>query len=690
MSGRRWIFILLAAVQISAIGCQVDGGATKMWNPFASLKKTDVMDDGQLPKFVRRATDDEKETDEEKKQIETPIDDGRVKTLLAEGQRALQENRIAEARQAYREVLQLVPDDPTAHHGLAMVADLTEQWAEADDHYRHALRSRPRDANLLCDIGYSYLLQNRYSEASSYLSQAIQINPNHENAHTNLALLDLRQGNREAARQRLLQRYGNSATVTQLLAALESQTGLKTATGLAATAPSIPENASFEEIREIANRERIAAEQRRAALNIPVDHNAAINSVSPASHMNVSGQYEAAGLQESLGQPSRFGGSNIDPAMAVTPSIAGYPSGNAAPGDSVPNTGSPFPYSVPQQFGGTTGITSHAHPLVGNQNVNPASAITGSMAGSWNQNSMPPQNPTLSPLSNGNLQYPTNPGQANFSSQQPASVNDTAPQTANTAPGSGGLIPVRPSGAFQPPVPGVSYGQPFGFGQRPVESASYQDSGNAVAPFGTTSNGIVAYGNMTGQSAGNMPGQQNSDAVQQYPNTGRNNAHVQIEGLNAGPGSLFPVGQGAGHQDGTLRMENVSSPGSNAVINGAMFGQPVSTLPAQEWMMQQQQKIQQLNSNQQLSNEPGPKYSEQDYRNPQYSGNSSTGSKFGMPSENAATTGTTTAPRPGNPAPPVNPLASYENQLRQLDNQYNNTLQQLDRNATSTMPRAQY
>jgi len=106
--------------------------------------------------------------------------------------------------------------------------------------------------------------------------------------------------------------------------------------------------------------------------------------------------------------------------------------------------------------------------------------------------------------------------------------------------------------------------------------------------------------------------------------------------------------------------------------------------------MQQQQKIQQLNSNQQLSNEPGPKYSEQDYRNPQYSGNSSTGSKFGMPSENAATTGTTTAPRPGNPTPPVNPLASYENQLRQLDNQYNNTLQQLDRNATSTMPRAQY
>ena len=210
MSGRRWIFTLLAAVSISATGCQVDGGATKLWNPFARADKTDVREDGQLPKFVRRATEDEKPS-----QIEAPVAESRVDALLAEGQRALQENRMPEARQAYQEVLQLIPDDPTAHHGFAMVADLTGQWAEADDHYRQALQSRPRDANLLCDMGYSYLLQNRYSEASSYLSQAIQVNPNHEYAHSNLALLDLRQGNREAARQRLMQRYENPAKVAE-------------------------------------------------------------------------------------------------------------------------------------------------------------------------------------------------------------------------------------------------------------------------------------------------------------------------------------------------------------------------------------------------------------------------------------------------------------------------------------------
>ena len=106
--------------------------------------------------------------------------------------------------------------------------------------------------------------------------------------------------------------------------------------------------------------------------------------------------------------------------------------------------------------------------------------------------------------------------------------------------------------------------------------------------------------------------------------------------------------------------------------------------------MEQQQKIQQFNSQQQPPDQNGQGYSEQGYSNRQDSGNSPTGSNFGMPNESTATTGNTTAPRPGNPAPPVNPLAAYENQLRQLDNQYNNTLQQLDGNASATVPRAQY
>ena len=655
MSGRRWIFTLLAAVPISATGCQVDGGARTMWNPFVRADKSDAMGDEQLPKFVRRVTEGE---NEESKRMEVPIAASRVQALIAEGQRALQDNRIPDAKLAYNEVLQFIPDDPTAHHGLAMAADLTEQWAEAEDHYRQALRSRPRDANLLCDIGYSYLLQNRYSEASSYLSQAIEINPNHENAHTNLALLDVRQGNREAARERLTRRFENAAMVNQILAALESQTASRTATSPAATAPVVPENASFQEIRELANRERIAAEKRRVVLNVPVVQNAVVSPVIAASDSSNLGHYDNSDPLGTRQQSNRFAGSNVDPATAGFQPTGNYPSGNIAS-----NTVVQTPSIVPAQFGGTPGTSSRTNPLAGNPNFAPAYANTGTTAGS------------LNPPFSANSGTPSN-------NQQPVAASNFSPQVANAAASSGGVIAVRPSGSFQPPTQGVSYGQPFGFGQPPIETASFQNNGNVAVPVGNTSYGNAAYGNMPGgPPVAHMPSQQK-------PNAGQNNSHVQLDGLNAGPGSLFPIGQGSDAQDGQLRMGNVSSPGSNSVINGAMYGQPVSTLPSQEWMMQQQGQIHQLHSQQPQPNQNGQGYSGQGYSNqgganPQYTGNIPQGSSYGN-------TGSTTALRSDNQTQPVNPLATYENQLRQLDNQYNNSLQQLDRNASGAVPRAQY
>ncbi len=517
MSGRRWIVILLATFSISFTGCHVDGGAAKMWNPFARADRQDGIDEEQLPKFARRGKDD----DDESKKVDSPIAESRVEALLAEGQRGLQENRIPEARRAYNEVLQFLPDDPTAHHGLAMAADLTENWAEAEDHYRQALRAKPRDANLLCDIGYSYLLQHRYSEAASYLSQAIQINPNHENAHANLALLDVRQGNREAARERLTQRYHDPAKVTQILASLESTPALKTAAaGLTtSTTSEIPKNVSFEEIREIANRERIAAEQRRVAISVPADQNSTIHSVS------------ATNLQNAPTNPS--------------------------PGSYLSNTGTQTP--TPAQFGSQQPLTTQMNP----------SAVTP--------------------------QYAANPGQFNFNESQQAPVPGIQIQPRTYPPANlGGLVAVRPSGSFQPPTQGVSFGQPMGFSQ----------------------------------PAANMTGQQNSTPAHQYPNTGQNYSNVQLDGLNIGPGSLFPIGQGYTEQN----------------------------------------------------------YSNQGYSNPQYPGNTPQGTQYGMPNGS----GSTTAPRLGNQPQPVNPLSSYENQLRQLDNQYNNTLQQMDPNSNAAIPRARY
>ncbi len=115
------------------------------------------------------------------------------------------EAMLSEATRSFREVLRIDPKNADAHHGLAIVSDLNEDWALADMSYKHALASRPNDVNLLNDQGYSYLLQSRFHEASQYLNRVLQLSPRHEKAHINLAILDIRRGNSRAALERLTQ-----------------------------------------------------------------------------------------------------------------------------------------------------------------------------------------------------------------------------------------------------------------------------------------------------------------------------------------------------------------------------------------------------------------------------------------------------------------------------------------------------
>jgi Flp pilus assembly protein TadD len=212
--------------------------------------------------------------------------------MIRNAQNALRQHRIEDASKIYRDVLNEAPEHPDAHHGLAMASDLDEDWGDAEYHYKQALRIRPRDAVILSDLGYSYILQNRFAEAARYLNQAIELQPNYERAHTNLALLDLKQGNRAAAEQRLVKRLGNSPQTTDILESLQQQAAESTAPA-AATTPSavannppaiaptpqkssaapaldhqpakqISQNMGLEEVQELARRERELAQQQRS------------------------------------------------------------------------------------------------------------------------------------------------------------------------------------------------------------------------------------------------------------------------------------------------------------------------------------------------------------------------------------------------------------------------------------------
>ncbi len=635
MSGYRWCTVsVCCVVTILQAGCQSDGSSRMAWNPFLRRAEKDAVTDEpsfSLPKFVRGKSTDEKSQTEQPGPL---MPEDRLEALLEEGQLALQESRLDDARKSYAEILSAAPDNATAHHGIAMTADLSQRWADAEYHYKQALRIRPRDANLLCDIGYSYFLQNRFSEASRYLNQAIEVSPQHESAHMNLALLELRQGNRAAAEERIVQRFGSSAAATQVMAQLESRIASNATPVTQASASTIlPANATLEQVEALAAQLRTEAEQRRANRGLqPLGENQLIPPASALQHAQPSAmtaQYAGGGYSNpALNAVQILPQQNTVPRSAFHPDAMINPTNNAA--------------------------ALAANATVPGASFSPAAdtpALNTTTPGNWN--------PTVA---------------ANMENSQPPNFGTPNAAMPNGGTMSGRVVPIYSSGTFREnPASGASYGQPVGFGTPP-----------GLVPVNT-----VGATNERQNEMMLSPGMQGSSVGHTVP-------QVHLDGLNVGPGALFPIGQpasagdvsspsvnGTGFNgapvngstmtavqpgtrggipagDGSLQMGNVSAPGTNSMINGSMYTQPVATLPAQEWAMRQQQ-IQQAQGR-----GAGPN-------------NGSTGS-------------------PGSPpgawpsAQPVqtHPLAGYERQLQQIDNQYNSALQQMDGRSLPNLPTAQY
>ncbi len=676
MSGYRWSSLLFLSHMLLLTGCQSSESGRFAWNPFRKAADKATAEKGDspldLPKFASRKSESQGDSAKQ-----APIAEEQVDRLLADGQLALQEERFEDARVAYNEVLRSSPDNATAHHGLAMAADLTAQWADAEYHYRQALRIRPRDANLLCDIGYSYLLQSRYAEAARYLNHAIEVNPQHESAQMNLALLDLRQGNRQAAENRVISKFGSGTQAMQIMAQLESQTTAVTAAFKTdpASSISIPTNATLEQVQELARRERLEAERRRASQGTPQESGGqSPNSMSQQPmmpHVQNQPMYgpDVQVVSNRNGMPN---GSTFDAVTGLPISVPGArhaelaihsagqmqngqigsnrnPDGPlmdtspAGPGPDGFNNSQSLPHSV--NWGhGNNGSTP-------NSGVNMTQDLTHSGAGNGGAPMMspPPQNwpgmstPTGIPAT-GHLNTPMN------------SSSVAAPHPSGLNPVPNRVVPIHSSGAFQAPQTGsVSYGQPMGF-NTPTAMASHQDPALSV-------NGAAA---PTAHSA---------------------SPPVYLEGLNAGPGAIFPVSGSAptvpqvspsansGTAASGLNMNNISSPGTNSMVNGAMYEQSGSALPSQDWTNQQQQQLR-----------------AQEAQSQQWLERQSMGRQpVNAPSQNSASWGTGSyGANPGawptSRPPAVNPLEAYEKQRQQLDSEYNRTLQQLDRQNPSAMP----
>lgn len=126
---------------------------------------------------------------------------------------------IAAAKEAFQQALQLQPTQNTdAHHGLAVVADLEQNYTEAEQQYQRALAQSPSDSKLLGNLGYSYLLQNRLEESERYLVRATQIDPSNQDAVKHLGDVYLKQG-RPGEAQAIYSRVMTADQARQLVAA---------------------------------------------------------------------------------------------------------------------------------------------------------------------------------------------------------------------------------------------------------------------------------------------------------------------------------------------------------------------------------------------------------------------------------------------------------------------------------------
>lgn len=687
MSGHRGLWSILILVVLS--GCRSDG---TFRNPFARSETPAEKDPAfSLPKFARKSTDDRLHRIDSSATAVVATE--QVERLLQTGLTAVQNQQLDEATKAYSEVLESDPDNATAHHGLAMVADLSQNWSDAEYHYKQALRVRPRDANLLCDIGYSYVLQNRFDEAARYLNQAIEINSQHESAHMNLALLDLKRGNRAAAEQRIGELYGSVPQAAQVLAQLEEQAGVSSSVASAGSMLAekamntieIPPNATEQEILALARQQRLLAEQQRAVRGVAQAGNAAAN-----------------GLLNSVATSFPAGGVPVNPAAQ---SVVQAPGVNAGLSPAVTGaSSSQEPFSgisiLPResQPPGAQPLSSMAGGALNTTPGNPGmTANAGGPAMPANPASALPQSPGVfdPAMQTGMAQgYGGNPGNSGFvsSGAAPNAMMPSAPMPGNSMPTASmpsgvngvpaaavatpaangvvtgvnvpaGPVPIRSTGAFQQPDPNsASYGQPAGFPMAPGMSGS----GMGLAPSG-------------------------------------GNSGLRLEGLNIGPGSLFPVsapgtqgqaapGQGMQPAAGSMtpdagfgmpmpgspvnstanpNMGTISSPGSGSLINGAMYSQPSSVLPAQEWANTMNALNVRANG---VAGAVGPSTSAAQVS--QFNGNS-------VPQAAAGNQGSLTAPWPAARPATSNGLEAYERQRQQLDDQYNKTLQQMNRNFPS-------
>lgn len=110
------------------------------------------------------------------------------------------QNRYAQAAEAYRSALRHDPDHTEARSALGTIYSMQGKYAEAVAEFTAILKTSPQLAYLHNNLGYAHYLQGNYAAAVAAFEQAIVLEPQNLRALNNLGLAHHKMGNAEKSR----------------------------------------------------------------------------------------------------------------------------------------------------------------------------------------------------------------------------------------------------------------------------------------------------------------------------------------------------------------------------------------------------------------------------------------------------------------------------------------------------------
>ena len=110
-----------------------------------------------------------------------------------------QANRLTQAQQVYRQILEIQPNQPDALQGLGLVVEQMGQFSEAQKWFSKLIKVQPHNSEAWFGLGNSRQAQDNLKEAVEAYQEAISLKPDLLQAHYRLGAVLQVQGKNDAA-----------------------------------------------------------------------------------------------------------------------------------------------------------------------------------------------------------------------------------------------------------------------------------------------------------------------------------------------------------------------------------------------------------------------------------------------------------------------------------------------------------